>query len=98
MRILHIADIHIKAVEYGRDILDQLYKFISKEGVDTVVVAGDIFHDKTIAYGRQIDQVIKFISELCARCSHVIIIPGGHDTDLEMSHCWMQSLKLLRVD
>src|ERR1700761_4850014 len=86
--IIHLADLHIGSSE-GREleykiIFEKLLKFLSdfahKEHV-IVVIAGDIFHNKTW-YGA--DDLITFnylIDNINKLNISIVIIPGNHDTN-----------------
>lgn len=108
--IAHVADIHIHRKNHKR-IIYAWKEFI--EQVSTIddlaiVVAGDIFEDKTKVYGTDID-VFNYMMGLVEKNSiQTIIIPGNHDfndssTDLISSvmentnykyvHLWSKSGK-----
>ncbi|MCB1113011.1 MAG: exonuclease SbcCD subunit D C-terminal domain-containing protein [Chlamydiales bacterium] len=87
MKILHTADWHLGRSLYGRkrydefsEFLDWLSKTIQDEGVDALLVAGDIF-DTCTPSNRAQQLYYRFLCKVSAsRCRHVVIIGGNHDS------------------
>ena len=80
VKIAHIADIHFqdrRRQEY-EPILSELYNSLKRDVPDIIAVVGDVFDTKTRATATNIDDVIKFLSEL-AEIAPVVMIAGNHD-------------------
>jgi len=88
IKILHAADFHLdspfealpaeKAAQRRaeqRALLDKLAAIISEEGVDIVLLAGDLF-DSAHAFRETQESLLLFFSKIRA---HVFISPGNHD-------------------
>jgi DNA repair exonuclease SbcCD ATPase subunit len=81
-KIAHIADIHIedrRREEYGA-VFERLYGALEAEGVDIIVVAGDVFDNKMRASSNNLSDVIDFLLRLTA-IAPVVMIAGNHDTN-----------------
>ena len=82
VKIAHLADIHIKdkrREEYEK-IFNQLYLDLTKLTPDIIVVAGDIFDNKSKASANNIEDVIMFFKHL-VEIAPTIVITGNHDTN-----------------
>ena len=87
MKFLHTSDWHIGRSLYGRKrydefsaFLDWLAKFIEDQGMDALLVAGDIFDTGTPSNRAQ-ELYYKFLRRVSASsCRHVVIIAGNHDS------------------
>lgn len=89
MRILHTSDWHIGRTLHGVDLLqhhatyfDHLVDLVGQEGIDAVVVSGDI-------YDRAIPPVdaVELLSETLARLSEktqIVVTPGNHDSAIRL--------------
>lgn len=87
MRILHTADWHLGRSLYRRKRYDEFSSFldwlattIENEGVDVLLVAGDIF-DTTTPSNHAQELYYHFlcrVSNSC--CRHVVVIGGNHDS------------------
>jgi DNA repair exonuclease SbcCD ATPase subunit len=82
MKIVHLADIHIRKSplrhqEY-RDVFQNLYKSILFNRPDRIVIVGDIFHEGIKFESEQIVLASEFINNL-SRIAPVRIIRGNHD-------------------
>ncbi|MTG88868.1 exonuclease subunit SbcD [Cellulosimicrobium sp. BIT-GX5] len=89
MRILHTSDWHLGRTLHGVDLLehqaahlDHLVELTRTEGVDAVVVAGDV-------YDRAIPPVdaVALLSDALARLAehaHVVVTPGNHDSAVRL--------------
>ena len=88
LRILHAADLHMdsafeslvsrKAAQRRaeqRSLLTRLAALVRTEGVDLVLLSGDLF-DSDSAYFETLDAMERFLAELTVP---VIIAPGNHD-------------------
>ena len=87
MRILHTSDWHLGRTLYNRSryqefsaFLDWLIDCIDAEGIDALVVAGDIFDNTTPSHRAQA-LYYRFLHRLADTvCRHVVIIGGNHDS------------------
>ncbi len=89
MRILHTSDWHLGRTLHGVDLLthqaaylDHLVDVVGSEGVDAVVVAGDV-------YDRAIPPVeaVQLLGDALARLSRrvpVVLTPGNHDSAIRL--------------
>ncbi|SHI09370.1 Exodeoxyribonuclease I subunit D [Desulfofustis glycolicus DSM 9705] len=87
LTILHTSDWHIGRTLYGRSrfaefeaFLDWLAATIEREGVDVLLVAGDVFD--TSAPGNRAQQLYyRFLCRVAdSVCRHVVVIAGNHDS------------------
>jgi DNA repair protein SbcD/Mre11 len=87
MKILHTSDWHIGRTLYGRKryaefdaFLSWLAETIQDEGVDALLVAGDIF-DTSTPSNRAQQLYYRFLCRIAASsCRHVVVIAGNHDS------------------
>lgn len=87
MKILHSSDWHIGRSLHGRKryeefatFLDWLSQTIETEGVDALLVAGDVF-DTTTPSNRAQELYYKFLGRVSTSCCrHVVVIAGNHDS------------------
>lgn len=87
MKILHTSDWHLGRTLYGQQryeefgaFLSWLGDFIEKEGVDVLLIAGDVF-DTTTPGVRAQELYYGFLSRLASGpCHHVVITGGNHDS------------------
>jgi DNA repair exonuclease SbcCD ATPase subunit len=83
--ILHIGDIHIRLVqrhEEYKEAFEKLYKAVEKTPDTTLVlVAGDIFHNKSDLSPESVKLASDFLKNLADRRS-TILIAGNHDATL----------------
>lgn len=87
MKILHTADWHLGRALYGRkryeefgEFLDWLVGVIEEEGVDALLVAGDVF-DTSTPSNRAQELYYRFLCRVAASCCrHVVVIGGNHDS------------------
>jgi len=87
MKILHTSDWHLGRSLYGRKryeefsaFLDWLVETIENEGIDVLLVAGDVF-DTSTPGNRAQELYYRFlcrVSNSC--CRHVVVIAGNHDS------------------
>lgn len=84
MKMFHTGDIHFR--NYTRhqeylDVADRLYNLVTLHKPERIVIAGDIFDNKTILS----PEVIKIVYDFFYRLSlitEVDILPGNHDANL----------------
>ena len=82
VKIAHLADIHIKdnrRDEYSH-IFNKLYLSLKEEKPNIIVVAGDIFDNKSRASANNINDVILFFKNL-VNIAPTVVITGNHDTN-----------------
>lgn len=82
VKLAHLADIHIgsgnRSAEY-RAVFDQTHAAIVANHIDVVVIAGDIFHNKTKYTGSDVADFEYLVKGFNVP---VIIIPGNHDVNM----------------
>ena len=87
MKILHTSDWHLGRSLYGRkrydefsEFLDWLSNTIEEEGVNALLVAGDIF-DSSTPSNRAQELYYRFLCRVSASCCcHIVVIAGNHDS------------------
>jgi exonuclease SbcD len=87
MKILHTSDWHIGRALYGRKRYAEFEAFltwlagtIQRNGVDALLVAGDIF-DTSAPSNRAQALYYRFLCRVAASpCRHVVVIAGNHDS------------------
>ncbi|MEA3333870.1 MAG: exonuclease SbcCD subunit D C-terminal domain-containing protein [Pseudomonadota bacterium] len=87
MKILHTSDWHLGRSLYGRKRYDESLAFLNwladlivSEGVDVLLVAGDIF-DTSTPSNRAQELYYRFLCRVSASCCrHIVIIAGNHDS------------------
>ncbi len=85
MRILHTSDWHLGRTLHGVDLLehqaahvDHLVELTRSEGVDAVLVAGDVY-DRAIPPVDAVSLLSDAVTRL-AEHAHVVLTPGNHDS------------------
>ena len=87
MRLIHTSDWHLGHRFHGRRryeeqerFLDWLAGLIEEQGIDVLLVAGDVF-DTTTPGSRALTLYYRFLHRLAGSpCRHVILIGGNHDS------------------
>lgn len=87
MKILHTSDWHLGRSLYGRKryeefaaFLDWLSQTIEDEGIDALLVAGDVF-DTSTPSNRAQELYYRFLCRVSSSyCRHVVVIAGNHDS------------------
>lgn len=87
MKILHTSDWHLGRTLYGRkryqefeSFLDWLLRCIEAEGIEALLVAGDVFDNGTPG-NRALELYYRFLCRAAgAGCRHVVITAGNHDS------------------
>jgi exonuclease SbcD len=87
MKILHTSDWHIGRALYGRKryeeferFLDWLLGCIKAEGIEALLVAGDVFDNGTPS-NRALELYYRFLCRCAdAGCRHVVVTAGNHDS------------------
>ncbi len=86
MKILHIGDIHLgcKLANIERNdeikkVFDFLIETIRKEGIEAVLLAGDVFDNGTPRSDTQTLYYDFLLNMRLSGCRHVVVIAGNHD-------------------
>ena len=87
MKILHTSDWHIGRTLYGRKRYEEFESFliwlaetIQENGIDALLVAGDVF-DTSAPSNRAQELYYRFLCRVAASsCRHVVIVAGNHDS------------------
>jgi len=87
MKLLHTSDWHLgrslygmKRYEESAGFLNWLVPVIEEEGIDILLVAGDIFDNRTPSNRAQ-ELYYGFLSRVSGSCCrHVVVIAGNHDS------------------
>ncbi len=87
MKILHTSDWHLGRKLYGRSrhdefaaFLDWLAGVVEARGIDTLLVAGDVFDTGTPGTHTQ-ELYYRFLSQVAAGpCRHLVVTGGNHDS------------------
>lgn len=86
MKFIHTSDWHIgrqfhnvSLLDDQRYVLEQLIEHITRESVDAVVIAGDIY-DRSVPPAAAVELLDEVLNKICADLGvPVLIIPGNHD-------------------
>ena len=87
MIVLHTSDWHIGRSLYGRKryeefeaFLDWMHQTVTREKVDVLLIAGDVF-DTSTPGNRAQELYYRFLSAVShSCCRHVVVIAGNHDS------------------
>jgi len=86
MKFLHTSDLHIGKIvnefsmlEDQKYILDQMLNIAVDEGVDAVVIAGDVY-DRSIPPTEAVQLLDNFLTRLLQAGIKVLMISGNHDS------------------
>jgi len=87
MKILHTSDWHIGRALHGRkryvefeSFFDWLAHLLDDEGIDVLLVAGDVF-DNTAPSNRAQELYYRFLCRAAASpARHVVVTAGNHDS------------------
>ena len=87
MKILHTSDWHLGRTLYGRRryeefaaFLEWLAQVIEGQGIEALLVAGDVF-DTSTPGNRAQELYYRFLCRVAASCCrHVVVIAGNHDS------------------
>ena len=92
MKILHLSDLHIgkklgelSLLEDQIYILGQITDFIGKNGIDAVIIAGDVY-DRSVPSGEAMNVFSDFIEKLSELSVPALIISGNHDSAERISY------------
>ncbi|MGI4872824.1 MAG: exonuclease SbcCD subunit D C-terminal domain-containing protein [Janthinobacterium lividum] len=104
MRVLHTADWHLgqhfltgqERTTEQQLFLDWLLQTVQAEGVDALVIAGDIFDSQTPSYTAQ-ELYYTFLMKMQATgCRDIVVVGGNHDSPT-MLNSSRQLLRQLRI-
>ncbi|MCL1998308.1 MAG: exonuclease SbcCD subunit D [Turicibacter sp.] len=91
MRFFHLSDLHLgkrvkefSMLEEQRDVLSQIVEMAKSEGIDAVVVAGDVY-DKAMPPVEATQLLDDFLVALNRLGVAIFIIPGNHDNAERMA-------------
>jgi len=87
MKVLHTSDWHIGRTLYGRKryeefeaLLTWLAETIQQNGIDVLLVAGDVF-DTSAPSNRAQELYYRFLCRVAASsCRHIVVVAGNHDS------------------
>ncbi|GAB4199724.1 MAG: exonuclease SbcCD subunit D C-terminal domain-containing protein [Wenzhouxiangellaceae bacterium] len=87
MRVLHTSDWHIGRTLYGRKRYEEFEAFltwlaetIQQNGIDVLLVAGDVF-DTSAPSNRAQELYYRFLCRVASSsCRHVVVVAGNHDS------------------
>ncbi len=86
VRLLHTSDWHIGRKFHQVDLLDQqalfgdwLVDLVKAEGIDAVLIAGDLF-DRATPNGEAVELLDQILSRLLATGTQIVAITGNHDS------------------
>jgi exonuclease SbcD len=86
MRLLHTSDWHIGRSLHGTDLLAEqeqvlggLAEVVAREGVDVVVVAGDVY-DRAVPSADATAVLSRVVARLRRAGATVVLTPGNHDS------------------
>ncbi len=94
MKILHTSDWHLGRAENNlglyedqRAFIDEIIDIASRENIDVVIIAGDIY-DRSVAEGKAIKLYSYAMTKLCLTLhKKVIVIAGNHDSSERLADC-----------
>jgi len=81
-KIAHLADVHIRGLsrhdEY-REIFEAFAKDAKSNAVEHILIAGDIFHTKTVGITPEYIDLMNWLLKLLSEVAEVHIVLGNHD-------------------
>ena len=93
MKFLHIADLHIgkRVCEYPmlqdqRHILKEIADLARAEGVDALLVAGDVY-DRPVPPQEAVTLLSEFLCDMARQNVKVCLIAGNHDSAERLEFC-----------
>lgn len=94
MKLLHTSDWHLGMAFRGRDIredqeyfIEQIKDIISREQVEAVLLAGDVF-DRSVASASAIALYDKAMTDICVTLGvPVLLVAGNHDGAERLASC-----------
>lgn len=94
MKILHTSDWHLGAMDGTRSLfedqrffLDRIGEIVRENGVDAVLIAGDIY-DRSVASAEAVRLYDRAMTKLCLETGVAVLsIAGNHDSAERLSSC-----------
>lgn len=93
MKLLHIADLHIgkrvnglSMIEEQAHVIEQVDAIVREEGIDAVLIAGDVF-DRPIPSREALETCERLFSRLVEAGVEVFAVPGNHDSPQQLAFC-----------
>ncbi len=91
MKVIHLADLHLgksvleqSMIEDQKYIYKQIIEIIVKNGVDVVLICGDVY-DKTVPSVEAVHLFSDFLTQLSQLKRKVFVIAGNHDSKERLS-------------
>lgn len=87
-KIAHLADVHIRSLVRHNEIrvvTDALVNDLVEHNVNAILVAGDIYHHKTLNITPEVIQEISIFFKKLTNVADVYVILGNHDFNLSNS-------------
>jgi len=81
MKIVHISDVHIRLntrIEEYKSVFNKLYKSITKQNPDLIVLTGDLNHQKSSISPNSLSLLAEFLKKL-SDIQTIWVIAGNHD-------------------
>lgn len=102
MKFVHTADLHVGAnrsfpgyLRRQEEMFDSIFDVAYDNNIDTVVIAGDIFHDPDTTTAAETEMVAKKLLAYDAAGFHILMIPGNHDLVDATGHTAIHYLDML---
>lgn len=94
MKLLHTSDLHfgisianVSMIEDQRAMLEEIIRIAGEEGVDSVLIAGDVF-DHALSSAQAIALYDDLVTRLCADMGKTVALcAGNHDGAARLSSC-----------
>ncbi len=93
MKILHTSDWHIgkkliikDRLDEQREVLDEIIKIVEDNGVELILVAGDIY-DTFMPQAEAENLFFQTVKRLAGKDRAVLIVSGNHDDGVRLSAC-----------
>lgn len=87
MKVLHLGDLHLgksvndfNMIDDQRYILEQVLAMIQDQGIDALLLAGDIY-DRSVPSEEAVHLLDHFLCRLSEICVDTFIISGNHDSE-----------------
>lgn len=91
MKLLHLADLHLgkkvyefSMIEDQKYILQQILDIMDKEGIDGVIIAGDVY-DKMVPSIEAVQLLDDFLSRISDKGIEIFLVSGNHDSAERLS-------------
>ncbi|MDD6810616.1 MAG: exonuclease SbcCD subunit D [Lachnospiraceae bacterium] len=91
MKLLHLADLHLgkrvyefSMIEDQKYILQQVLDIMDKEGIDGIIIAGDVY-DKMVPSIEAVQLLDDFLSRISEKGIEIFLVSGNHDSAERLS-------------